>query len=437
MFQHLKITKTDAQLNFDLELEPNKRAYIFIGENGCGKTVLLESLGQIFLYSHAIWREEASGPTPFRQVRSKIKFRDALADKWLRVPDAELDGQPLKPSPGWGMSKLVPEGGKPLLLTSATVTRPVCYVSALQRAELASSKDQSIRLAGSSLDSFIEAMHNLLADLARERRSAQSITSWLMSHIMINPNFIPDGIKNLDLLQALLLLELLTEFDPDTFQGLLQSEGGHAQLHLGLLYQEGELLFLGRPIHKLAQGWIALLKIFQEIVASIAAWEGMRGSNAIEDSDAIILIDELDAHLHPRWQTRLIPFLKKSFPNATFFISTHSPLIVRDTEPGEVYELKKEGQQVTTQRVGSPRDWFLTDLYEHAFHVEIPAPGTEGTPPFVTLMRQYVETVRAVTTKASPERRAEAIAQYEELSGRLPSDDPRRSTIEQLRRMLG
>jgi WD40 repeat protein len=61
------------------------------------------------------------------------------------------------------------------------------------------------------------------------------------------------------------------------------------------------------------------------------------------NSYALVLIDELDAHMHPRWQQVLVHRLKKAFPNAQFIVCTHSPLIVGGLAMEEVdrFTIKK------------------------------------------------------------------------------------------------
>jgi hypothetical protein len=44
---------------------------------------------------------------------------------------------------------------------------------------------------------------------------------------------------------------------------------------------------------------------------------------------AIVLVDEIDLHLHPKWQRSLIGFLSKRFPNTQFIVTAHSPLVVQ------------------------------------------------------------------------------------------------------------
>jgi predicted ATP-binding protein involved in virulence len=54
----------------------------------------------------------------------------------------------------------------------------------------------------------------------------------------------------------------------------------------------------------------------------------------------IILIDEIDLHLHPTWQRQVIPALTKTFPNLQFIISTHSPFVVQSVKMSEVVILE-------------------------------------------------------------------------------------------------
>ena len=48
--------------------------------------------------------------------------------------------------------------------------------------------------------------------------------------------------------------------------------------------------------------------------------------NAI-DFNGLIMIDEIDVHLHPQWQAKLVSVLKETFPNAQIIATTHSPSV--------------------------------------------------------------------------------------------------------------
>ncbi len=55
------------------------------------------------------------------------------------------------------------------------------------------------------------------------------------------------------------------------------------------------------------------------------------------EGEGIVLIDEIEAHLHPKWQREIIPLLTKLFPNIQFFITTHSPQVVASVSSESVF----------------------------------------------------------------------------------------------------
>ena len=61
-----------------------------------------------------------------------------------------------------------------------------------------------------------------------------------------------------------------------------------------------------------------------------------------EDYDGIVLIDEVELHLHPKWQGEICSILKIVFPKAQFFITTHSPHVVQTALQGEVIALERK-----------------------------------------------------------------------------------------------
>lgn len=63
------------------------------------------------------------------------------------------------------------------------------------------------------------------------------------------------------------------------------------------------------------------------------------------EGDGIILIDEIDLHLHPKWQRLMIPQLTNIFPNCQFIITTHSPQVLGSTKPENIFILEQfEGE---------------------------------------------------------------------------------------------
>lgn len=56
----------------------------------------------------------------------------------------------------------------------------------------------------------------------------------------------------------------------------------------------------------------------------------------------IVLIDEIDLHLHPKWQRKIVPKLLEIFPNIQFVVTTHSPLVITNSMIGNVYKLSNQ-----------------------------------------------------------------------------------------------
>jgi predicted ATP-binding protein involved in virulence len=57
----------------------------------------------------------------------------------------------------------------------------------------------------------------------------------------------------------------------------------------------------------------------------------------------VVIIDELDLHLHPRWQRHVVADLKKTFPKLQFIASSHSPQVIGETPHDEIILLKNDG----------------------------------------------------------------------------------------------
>ncbi len=66
------------------------------------------------------------------------------------------------------------------------------------------------------------------------------------------------------------------------------------------------------------------------------------------EQPAILLIDEIENHLHPTWQRRVIPALLEHFPGLQIFATTHSPFVVAGLRAGQVHMLKRDGNGVVT-----------------------------------------------------------------------------------------
>jgi len=65
------------------------------------------------------------------------------------------------------------------------------------------------------------------------------------------------------------------------------------------------------------------------------------------------MVDELDLHLHPKWQRRVIHDLKATFPSVQFIATTHSPQLIGEAQPEEIRLWTAAGQQRRPVRLAS------------------------------------------------------------------------------------
>lgn len=92
-------------------------------------------------------------------------------------------------------------------------------------------------------------------------------------------------------------------------------------------------------LEALADGLRSVFIIVAELVLRLDA--AFPKSKAPLREPAVCLIDELDAHLHPRLQRTVVPSLRRLFPNVQFVVTTHSPYVVGAAEPGEIVVLRR------------------------------------------------------------------------------------------------
>jgi predicted ATP-binding protein involved in virulence len=111
-------------------------------------------------------------------------------------------------------------------------------------------------------------------------------------------------------------------------------------------------------------------------------------SNPLAEA-AIVLVDEIDLHLHPDWQRRIITHLGKYFPNTQFIVTAHSPLVVQSADEINLVVLRKDGEavQIEQPKIHSFKGWtveeIMTDLMDLA--------GQTMSDTYFSLMEQFEE----------------------------------------------
>lgn len=112
------------------------------------------------------------------------------------------------------------------------------------------------------------------------------------------------------------------------------------------------------PLRDLSDGCRSAYALMLDIIHSMVQTYGTQDifsknseNKLVIDQPGVILIDELEAHLHPTWQRTICDWLKSRFPRIQFFITTHSPLIVQAADPGGIFVLPLPSESVAGKEV--------------------------------------------------------------------------------------
>ena len=112
----------------------------------------------------------------------------------------------------------------------------------------------------------------------------------------------------------------------------------------------------GRPeeldFDQLSGGYRIVLALAADLARRMA-----QGNPHLKDpleSEAVVLIDEVDLHLHPEWQQRILVDLRRTFPNTQFIVSTHSPQVLTTVQPRHILELRREDGRIVAGRPPAP-----------------------------------------------------------------------------------
>ncbi len=130
---------------------------------------------------------------------------------------------------------------------------------------------------------------------------------------------------------------------------------------------DGEL-----PLNCLSQGTQSIIQWLAHIVLNYADYYDF--PKDLENKPGLIIIDEIDNHLHPSWQQRIIPALTKHFPNLQLFLSAHSPLIVAGLKAGQAHLLrrKEDGTVEVTTHQDDIKGWSADEILQH--FMDVPSP---------------------------------------------------------------
>ncbi|MHC4259686.1 MAG: AAA family ATPase [Planctomycetota bacterium] len=165
------------------------------------------------------------------------------------------------------------------------------------------------------------------------------------------------------------------------------------------------------PLGASADGYRAMLAC----ICDMLGWALLAGQKNRESNvSGIVLIDEIEQHLHPRWQLKIMDLLHKTFPKIQFIVGTHSPLVVSGCKECAVHIINR-GKHKRTSVYG----WLAEDVYREVMDMQ-----TTRQEDVRSLIKEFEELHLKRISNALSEKDESRLVEVEKQLGTLPGGDP-------------
>ncbi|SFR52934.1 AAA family ATPase [Thiomicrospira sp. ALE5] len=324
------------------DFEHAQRAYVVIGENGVGKTKLLEAMFQYALYHHSAIFSELG-----LSLKAELLVFSSC-NKW-RLSDDLISFSSLQ-------RQYEKEGVK-------LFAEPLVYLGSQSRGFIDPSRNAK-PITGTFEQrhhAYIKSLFDGMSQNFSNLNMNANIEQWFVTLAQSsNPYQSREDNREVEIKTVLQLLNQLDERIDPQFMEI----SGDEKVSLKI---DGQV----RKLSQLSSGFMSILKIIQSIVSGFSYFTNER---QLQHVPGLVFIDEIESHLHLSWQARIIPTLKTLFPNATFYITTHSSVILSQLKEGEAYRLQRDKEGIVkTHRICSPANASMVDILKDVFGIDMNA----------------------------------------------------------------
>lgn len=288
---HIRNFKGLRDVRIDLGGHPGTgRWTVLLGENGVGKTSILQAVAMVLAGPDSI---ERTG------LRPRDVLRQSAEKGFVKV---ELDGLNYELSLSFDRARR--------FLFNSDLAVPLAAYGATRLISNKRAKQPKFVTAN------IENLFDPFVSLARTELWVPEISGSDFEAI------------------ARALIRLLGVADDDAYV----DRSGAGDLFLVTANSRIALSQLSSGYQAMAAMALDLMRVFLERWGSLEAAEG------------IVLVDEIEAHLHPRWQMRVVASLRSAFPRVQFVASSHSPLTLRGLRDGEAVVIRRSADGIVIQQ---------------------------------------------------------------------------------------
>jgi predicted ATP-binding protein involved in virulence len=364
MSGYLKKIKTKIPYsNKEIDIDVNGKSLIITGGNGCGKTQLIDYIFER-LVDAVVNKNNQSIDNIQLQLASNQSELSKIgpANQHYELYKTQVDiytkklNEVINPS-------LVIDNLDNFVVNHQNFTAILSKFEAMRKSEII--KTSSV----TSIDKLREQDKQLSQQPNSNKKSSSMFEEFLVSSIAnqafaestkINNN--PEEAKRIEKWFKKLENDLQVLFEDQFLQLKFDSDSFVFEIH-----QPDKKPY---TFQNLSSGFSSIMSIYADLITKVS----LRSINP-EDLTGIVIIDEIDAHLHVSLQKKILLFLMNSFPKIQFIVTTHSPFVVTSIDSAVIYDLS------TCQQI--------EDLSKFSYQAVLE--GLFGVLPISTLLQNQIE----------------------------------------------
>jgi predicted ATP-binding protein involved in virulence len=306
----------------------DEKLIVFAGINGSGKSSLLDAVAILLSRYISFARNTSAG----RRLISPLDVRQGERAAFIALSFLHEDFNGLFATKG-EKPELSPEQGvfyspgyfdKLRIADSVPILASYPASRIVQEPALRASISRSTKLP-TPLDAYVNALGDKRTDFG-------SFFTWFR-----NMEDYENEQKRDDPNHKSPQLETVRRAIPSLLEGYDNLRVRRRPLHLTLTKNGVEF-----DIRQLSDGEKCLIAMVGDIAHRLAL-ANPKSENPLE-GEGIVLIDEIELHLHPKWQREVVPRLQATFPNCQFILTTHSPQVIASVRPENLFLLGEDGK---------------------------------------------------------------------------------------------
>jgi ABC-type multidrug transport system ATPase subunit len=366
----------------DVAFEFDDHVNVFVGPNNSGKSCALTCLAEVCVYPFGI-------PKKYFREKGNAQFEIQFADGKSKKISKHIGQLPIEMNIGvsgveslnkyakllkdMGYTAFVPalRWGTEFRASGPTTSAQKRKIDEKNRERTTSYEEIAKRIPCNRPETFIKNV-KLAKEIDLEFDKRRAIFDHNFS--LAQDKAIVQAIIDLDyksyrqnLPNIHKLIDKIPEIASDITEGYPIEFSGVGEDSVGL-YPKFKTPDGVMPLNALSQGTQSILHWVAHLLIGLANYYDF--PNEPENCHGILIVDEIDAHLHPSWQRRIIPTLNKHFKNLQIFCSTHSPLMLAGLKSGQIILLKRNPKggvtysKNTSDIIGWSGDEILRNILE-------------------------------------------------------------------------